>query len=1186
MREQNREVSAPDAEKCIPEKIRVQIKEEADRLIFLMSELISYSDDVRMMNKEGTRVSLGSLSSDEEAVDLFRRQLEEEPISGLLMGTKVRAYGDAYKTKASPRRARNTAFASAEADIATAAEGNTATSAKTFAAAAADSPAAAAEKPEPAEKPRKPFNDTLWSYMRRHMRLKVPEETVRSIGMKVAEAAEEGQNGAISRSHAGRRGRGRRGEESFLIGGVDTAGLNSGRGSARRSQARYNSGASRRDYASIGAGPGSGTSGYPQASGASSSLYATLGRAALLMSLARRIGLSTKLLHAAAAKYNLAPVEHMLGLYDSIRNFVLPSTPAPATREETATPAPATAEETVTPASATAEETASPAPATPEEAATPAPAAPEETATPAPANAEETATPAPAAPDETATPAPAAPGETTTPEEASAPASHVPDLFSSARRLRRHFIIHVGGTNTGKTHDAMEHLARAKSGVYLCPLRMLAYEGRAVIESYGVPCSFATGEEKEIDPAARHISETIGMLDFGRKYDMAVIDECQLISGEDGSLYTNAILGVQADTVEVCCAYSGLGITKRLITLCGDDYEVIEHHRSSELVFEDEPYRGPRKNDAYIVFSRLGAYEMAAWLEKKGMHPSIVYGKLPYEVKMEEARKFERGDTDCLVATDAIAIGQNYNIERIIFRDTVKHINRREVELDSQTVKQVAGRAGRFGRFPIGYVNTFEAEDRDEIRRKLLEDDVPSSEAPLELPPHLIDIDLPLSLIYKAWNETEVEPPFVKADTTVEMYICRLIEERYGHISRRDEYSLAALPLDLKDKDQEILLDNLLYLYDRTCALRRQVSGMSTEYAPGRQDGRSRGGENQPGRQDSDWGKEYATNRQDGRSRGGRGVSDEEWKLLLPDKNHIAKIVKYRPHMMTLEKLCRNLDLASSFFYKIRREDLASYVIRLKPPITRRIAEIMAEKPEEAATGQKSSGGQAGQAMQNTAGGRSGSNALQTMQRTASVQGEGSAAAAQKLADWQGEGSTPRQGDYATVATQKPSGSQAGQATQGSTAQQGDSAAAAAAAQPAQAAADDSTWPVAYIYVTVSGMCERNTGRYPYGDYSRLYSRELRQSYGNEATYIDYYCYKKKTRTPDMCRFEPYFRYTVKLDPRYIVSDEGPFFLAQKFRVIRSDYMHSASPMNLDRPEINSRAHHYRNNRRRDFGSI
>ena len=227
--------------------------------------------------------------------------------------------------------------------------------------------------------------------------------------------------------------------------------------------------------------------------------------------------------------------------------------------------------------------------------------------------------------------------------------AHIPDLFPEARKRERHFIIHVGGTNTGKTHDAMEMLAKAPSGVYLCPLRMLAYEGREVIRRYGVPCSFATGEEKELEPGAKHVSETIGMLDYSRHYDSAVIDECQLISGEDGSLYTNAILGVNADTVSVCCAGSGLDITKRLIELCGDTWEVIEHHRTSELKFEETPYEGPRKNDAYIVFSRLGAYQMAEWLEERGMTPSIVYGKLPYEVKMEEARKFEDGETDCLV---------------------------------------------------------------------------------------------------------------------------------------------------------------------------------------------------------------------------------------------------------------------------------------------------------------------------------------------------------------------------------------------------------------------------------------------------------------------------------------------------------------------------------------------------------
>ncbi len=775
--------------------------------------------------------------------------------------------------------------------------------------------------------------------MRRNMRVRIPAETVREIGRRLERIAEEKDFRGNFRSRSGRQTGVWRKESNFLVGGI-------------------------------------------------AALPGEMGRAAVFAYLARRIGQSTMLLHACAAKYQLEPVEQMLALYDSISSTSL---------------------------------------------------------------------------------------------------SHIPDLFREARKLKRHFVIHVGGTNTGKTHDAMEALARAPSGVYLCPLRMLAYEGRATIQSYGVPCSFATGEEKEIDPEARHISETIGMLDFGRRYDMAVIDECQLISGEDGSLYTNAILGVVSPTVQVCCAWSGLEITKQLIKLCGDDYEVVEHYRASELRFEEEPYRRPRKNDAYIVFSRLGAYEMAGWLEKHGMHPSIVYGKLPYEVKMEEARKFEAGETDCLVATDAIAIGQNYNIERIVFRDIVKHINRKEVRLDSQTVKQVAGRAGRYGRFPIGYVNTFEAEDRDEIREKLEEDDVPSKTAPLELPSFLVDTDLPLSLIYKAWNEAECGEPFVKADTAVEMHICRLVEAKYRNISKRDEYSLASLPLDLKDRDQEALLENLLSCYDR------------------------------------------------------RSTTDDEYKALLPDKNTIRRIVKYRPHLMTLEKMCRQLDLSSSFFYKIRRDDLASYVIRLKPPLTRRIAEIMAETPDEPAF------------------------AADPAAAAKPAAATGPAAAAKSAVT----------ADSAAVADPAAAAEPAAAVREAN-------AAGPASGNPAvHETPDTSDWPTAYIYVSVSGQAERNTGRFPYGDYSRLYSRELKQSYGNEATYIDYYCYKRKTRTPDYCRYEPYFRYTVRLDPKYIVSDEGAYFLAEHFQVVRTDYMHGASPMHMDIPSENSRSWHYRNNRRR-----
>jgi ATP-dependent RNA helicase SUPV3L1/SUV3 len=805
MREQFKRIRESDVEACIPADVLGQIETEACRLTDVLAGLISYSDEIRMEDGEGSRRSLQAIESDAEALAIFQYQLEADPVSGFLNGTKVR-------------------------------QGKSA--------------------------------DTLLGSLRKKLRLRISGQTLRTIGARIADRLQED----LQPERGGMR-RGRR-PEPVLVGSIKA-------------------------------------------------LPDSYGRAAVISATALRVGQNTRLLHACAAKYQLEAAEAMLNRYDSIHDVAR---------------------------------------------------------------------------------------------------SHVPDLFHDARKIRRHFTIHVGDTNTGKTHDAMKALANAPSGVYLAPLRMLAYEGRAVIEEYGVPCSFATGEEKEIKPEASHISETIGMLDFRHRYDMAVIDECQLISGEDGSLYTNAILGVNAPFVEVCCAYSGLEITKKLITLCGDTYEVIEHTRTSELKFEEEPYRGPRKNDAYIVFSRLGAYEMAAWLQKKGMNPSIVYGKLPYEVKMEEARKFECGDTDCLVATDAIAIGQNYNIERIVFRDTVKHINRREVELDSQTVKQVAGRAGRYGRFPVGYVNTFDAADRAEIRQKLEEKDIPSAAAPLELPSFLVDVDLPLSLIYKAWNEAKAGEPFVKADTSTELYICRLIESRYRRIGKRDEYSLAALPLDLRDRDQEGLLDNLLYLYDK-----------------------------------------------------GNGT-DEEWKLLLPDKEQIGKIVRYRPHMMTMEKLCRQLDLASSFFYKIRRDDLASYVIRLKPPITKRIAELMAEKPENQT---EESGNRTGKQVQ--------------------------PAFQERLADW----------------------------------------------------------TLAYIYVSVSGQTERNTGRFPYGDYRRLFSRELQQSFGNEATYIDYYCYKRKTRTPDYCRFEPYFRYTVKLDPKYIVSDEGAYYLAEHFQIVRCDYQHSASPMQI-----------------------
>ena len=126
---------------------------------------------------------------------------------------------------------------------------------------------------------------------------------------------------------------------------------------------------------------------------------------------------------------------------------------------------------------------------------------------------------------------------------------------------------------------------------------------------------------------------------------------------------------------------------------------------------------------------------------------------------------------------------------------------------------------------------------------------------------------------------------------------------------------------------------------------------------------------------------------------------------------------------------------------------------------------------------------------------------------------------------------------------------------------------------------DTSRWPTAYIYVSATGQTERNTGRFPAGDWQKLQSRKLEQSFGNEASYIDYFCYKKKDRIPDYCRTDSYLRYTVKLDPQFIVADQGAYYLAERFLVLKSDYKEAACSA---RPKTyhNSRRHRGHRSRR------
>jgi len=107
------------------------------------------------------------------------------------------------------------------------------------------------------------------------------------------------------------------------------------------------------------------------------------------------------------------------------------------------------------------------------------------------------------------------------------------DWYSQARKLKRSLILHVGPTNAGKTHEALERLQAAASGIYCGPLRLLAWEVYEKLNMNGVLCELWTGQEvKEIE-GSRHVSCTVEMADITRVYDVAVVDECQLLGDKE-----------------------------------------------------------------------------------------------------------------------------------------------------------------------------------------------------------------------------------------------------------------------------------------------------------------------------------------------------------------------------------------------------------------------------------------------------------------------------------------------------------------------------------------------------------------------------------------------------------------------------------------------------------------------------
>ncbi len=280
------------------------------------------------------------------------------------------------------------------------------------------------------------------------------------------------------------------------------------------------------------------------------------------------------------------------------------------------------------------------------------------------------------------------------------------NLFPLARSLRRRLIFHTGPTNSGKTYTAFEQLRKAGTGYYLAPLRLLALEGYESLIDKGVNASLITGEEQLLDENATHISSTIEMLSFESEVDCCVIDEVQMIDDRDrGWAWANAIIGAPAKTVIMTGSPNAREAVIALAEYLNEPLEIVEFERKNplELLNTATPINAIEPKTAVIAFTRANALRLKQQLSKT-YRTSVIYGNLSPEVRREEARRFREGETDILVATDAISMGLNLPIKTLLFSKADKFDGQNQRSLTATEVRQIAGRAGRYGLSEKGYV--------------------------------------------------------------------------------------------------------------------------------------------------------------------------------------------------------------------------------------------------------------------------------------------------------------------------------------------------------------------------------------------------------------------------------------------------------------------------------------------------
>ena len=255
----------------------------------------------------------------------------------------------------------------------------------------------------------------------------------------------------------------------------------------------------------------------------------------------------------------------------------------------------------------------------------------------------------------------------------------------------------LGPTNTGKTFLAIERMLEYGNGVIGFPLRLLAREvyDKIVLKIGYERVALVTGEEKIIPPKADYYLCTVESMPQDINFEFAAIDEIQMCADpERGHIFTDRLMNYRGDKLTM---FLGSDTIKKLLTELVPKTEFIYRERLSRLTYSGyKKISRIKPRSAIIAFSVDDVYALAEFVRRQKGGAAVVMGSLSPKTRNSQVEIYQSGDVDFLIATDAIGMGINMDIDNVYFSGLKKYDGKKIRDLRDSEIGQISGRAGRY----------------------------------------------------------------------------------------------------------------------------------------------------------------------------------------------------------------------------------------------------------------------------------------------------------------------------------------------------------------------------------------------------------------------------------------------------------------------------------------------------------